>query len=276
MSGQGIAGISAGLFKIAINFWWYPNAVHNRSELMVTGVIFFGVGSLLIIGSALATIILINSYLFSYYNHFAHRPIESMDDKEIFSTSSISLTDQNDNSNIKQSTLEIFKKIKWEAGNVFFIFLLTLTIFPGFTTKIRNYIPSLSSGNNALIIITIFQLVDSVGRTLPKWIIFPKSPDNLRYPCWFRIIFIPLFFISIYTDWFPYNEISYIVMTLFSLTNGYFGTLCMMAGPNRVKISDSKTAGALMAFSLQFGIFLGVNMAIILLVIIQGPSSVLQ
>jgi len=263
MSGQGVAGILIAAFKLCINFWWYPNAAHNRSMLMVTGELFFGVSSLIVIGVALATFILMNSEFFKHYISQSNN-----------ASTSIYVID--DTIMEPPRIFPVLKKIKWDGANVFHIFLLTLTIFPGFTTKIRNYNPELSIANNNLILISIFPIIDVVGRTLPKWIIFPTSPDKLWIPTWSRVIFIPLFFICIYTDWFPYNEISYIFMVVFALTNGYFSTLCMMAGPMRVPLGESqKLAGSFMGFFLQFGIFLGVHVAIILLLIIEGPNAVI-
>jgi len=273
MSGQGFAGILAAVFKLCINFWWYTNIETSKSSLLASGLLNFGVAALVILIVAFCCFLLTKSEFYCYYSNQSSRIAVSIIDDENFMNE---IKTSPDTEIIEASSkLEVLKKIKWDAFHVFHVFLITLVLFPGFTTRIHNYDHNLIPANHALILISIFQLMDLVGRTIPKWIVFP-SADKLWLPTWLRVIFIPLFMISIYTDWFPHNAISYTVMILFALTNGYISTLLVMSGPNRVSLMDSKTAGTLMSVFLQLGIFLGVNLAMILVVILEGADSVVK
>jgi len=151
--------------------------------------------------------------------------------------------------------------------------LLSLFFFPGFITRIHNYDPNLLNMNHTLILISIWQIVDCSARVLTEWFIFPRDHDKLWIPTWLRIVFIPFVMIAVYTTWFYYNSVSYLITALVAFTHGYFGTLCMMSGPKRVLPEDSTDAGVLMAFFLQLGIFVGVNLATIVLLIIEGPRA---
>lgn len=79
----------------------------------------------------------------------------------------------------------------------------------------------------------------------------------------------------VYGSIFSNNIFPYVFMSIMALTNGYFSTLGMMNGPSRVNPREQQTAGQLMSFMLQFGIFVGVHLAMILLLIIEGPHAVI-
>lgn len=46
-------------------------------------------------------------------------------------------------------------------------------------------------------------------------------------------------------------------MLLFAITNGYFGSLCMMFGPSLVDHHQADSAGAMMVLALTVGLGLG-------------------
>jgi hypothetical protein len=48
------------------------------------------------------------------------------------------------------------------------------------------------------------------------------------------------------TVWFKNDGFPYVFMLLMGLTNGYFGSLCMMFGPSIVEAKDSEAAGSMM------------------------------
>jgi len=115
--------------------------------------------------------------------------------------------------------------------------------------------------------------VDCSGRIITRWWIFPENHERLWIPTWLRVIFIPFVIIYVYTDIFRFNALSYIITIFLAFTHGYFSTVCMMSAPKRVPDNQSTNSGILMAFFLQLGIFVGVNLATVLLLIIEGPSA---
>uniref|UniRef100_A0A6B2L5H2 Equilibrative nucleoside transporter 1 n=1 Tax=Arcella intermedia TaxID=1963864 RepID=A0A6B2L5H2_9EUKA len=264
MSGQGIAGILAGGIKLCVNFWWFTETETNKGQLTTSGVLYFGIASILIMMVFYATLALVNTDFYLYYSQRSTEIGTAVQDNDI------SVSEPFSGTTLVPTTLDVFKKIWVKAIHVFLVFFVTLTLFPGFTTKMRNYDRAhLTDGNFGVILISLFQLFDTVGRTLPTWFVFPKA-KYLPIPVWLRILlFTPLIMLSVYTDALPSNWIPYITMALFATSNGYFSTVGMMYGSSSVTISESSTAGLLMSLFLQLGVFAGVHFAMILSFIIK-------
>ena len=81
----------------------------------------------------------------------------------------------------------------------------------------------------------------------------------------FRFVFLPLFlFCNIRPEgraltWVAFeSDTAYIViMMLFSISNGYVGSICMMSGPQLVKGEEALTAANMMVACLGLGLGLG-------------------
>lgn len=81
----------------------------------------------------------------------------------------------------------------------------------------------------------------------------------------FRFVFLPLFlFCNIRPDgraltWVAFeSDTAYImIMMLFSISNGYVGSICMMSGPQLVKGEEALTAANMMVACLGLGLGLG-------------------
>jgi len=266
MSGQGIAGIIAGTLKICVNFWWFTDTGNNPNNLITAGVLYFGIASLVMIVVTFCTWALTNTQFYCYHQNqsssISVQTAPALYDGDLGISESQKLP---------PTIRGVLRKIWVEALHVWLVIGMTLFVFPGFTTLVRNYDKAnLSTANFIVILISLFQFWDTVGRTLPKWLQFGSLQRFLPIPIWLRFLFIPLFMISIYTDYFPYNSISYIVMSLFALSNGYFSTLCMMYGPVRVEPSEARIAGTLMGFFLQIGVFSGVHLAMMVMFLVEG------
>jgi len=167
----------------------------------------------------------------------------------------------------------VLRKIWLDGWNEFYVFFLTLALFPGMMAEIPAY--ETSSSWFVVLIILIFQVGDFIGRTAPRWIVFP-SRKYVWIPVLGRSVFFALFLLCISpvdkplfrSDLFPY-----VFMGFFSVTNGYFGTIAMLYGPMAVEPHERETAGALMATFQQGGIFLGIQSAIVLLYALKGESA---
>jgi len=156
---------------------------------------------------------------------------------------------------------------------VFLVLSVTLSLFPGFTAEFRNYDSAMSKGNFTGNLIVIFQVGDFIGRTLPKWFLFPPK-KYLWIVIISRIVFYPLFMLLIYTNIFfsEKNLVAYFVMIFFALSNGYWSTVGMVYGPSELDVKEQENGGYLMGFFLQFGVFIGVHLAMILLAIAGIPQ----
>lgn len=115
-----------------------------------------------------------------------------------------------------------------------------------------------------MILITLFNVFDLVGRTSPKWdsLIF-IGPKWLWVPTVLRVGFIPLFVMSLHHIVFTDDFWMYAFMSLMALSNGYLGTLAMMYGPARVGVADKERAGSVMVFFLTTGLTSGVWMGLL-------------
>ncbi|KAJ5070933.1 equilibrative nucleoside transporter [Anaeramoeba ignava] len=145
---------------------------------------------------------------------------------------------------------------KFEFG-VFFVFFVTLALFPSVITRIPSTHSDLTSSDwFAIIMITVFNFFDLIGRTLPRW--FPKifSSKVLIIVIVSRSIFFVLFVLCanklIFSD-----PLSIIFMVIFAISNGYCSSTIMMQAPHSLKPSERDLAGGLMTTFLQIGLVLG-------------------
>ena len=157
----------------------------------------------------------------------------------------------------------VFKKMWIEVLEVFWVFFVTLTIFPGLTLQIPSQFGPQFQAWFGILLIFDFQIFDYVGRTCPRWLML-FSRRTLWIPVALRTAFVLLFLLCIP----PLRVITidglpYLFMALFAWTNGYCGTLSMMFGPTRVTDREKETAGAIMGFALNLGIWAAVQFAVL-------------
>jgi hypothetical protein len=151
-------------------------------------------------------------------------------------------------SSFRARATHFFRAIVWRvrvpAFNVFFNFLVTLAIFPGVTTEMQTDRAPLKDWF-AVILVCIFSLGDFIGRAAPKWA--PLRLNNPRALTIFglcRVAFIPLFILrAVPPPRIPGDAVAYIIVALMALTNGYVGTMAMMAAPSLVEEEDRETTG---------------------------------
>jgi len=132
--------------------------------------------------------------------------------------------------------------------------------------------------NIVIILINLFTVGDFIGRSLPQFV-FP--PAFLKSHIWIfvclRFAFFPLIVFGVHTrggD--PIISSSYaplIIMVLFSLSNGYFGSYVMTVGPIGLTPKEQRLAGTMLSFFLNLGIFLGVHFSLLLKYIVTGALS---
>eukprot|EP01125_Pyxidicula_operculata_P020598 TRINITY_DN7644_c0_g1_i1.p1 TRINITY_DN7644_c0_g1~~TRINITY_DN7644_c0_g1_i1.p1 ORF type:complete len:422 (+),score=30.47 TRINITY_DN7644_c0_g1_i1:29-1294(+) len=268
MAGHGVAGVGISVLKLCLNFWWFNNSI-SSSSVISSGIIYFGLASIVMIYCSIATYALTHSDFYLFYE--THDISMNDDEKDVSSNENQSLIISEEYSQ-QVTCCGVWKKIFPDALNVFITLLITLSLFPGYTTRMRNYDETLSNENFGVILLNLFQFFDFIGRISHRFVLYPKK-KYLWIPVWSRLIFYPLVMLSVYSDYFSNNAIAYTVMILFSLSNGYLTTLGMIYGPTRVQRHENETAGVLMGFSLQVGVIAGLHIAMILLASIEGVDS---
>lgn len=178
--------------------------------------------------------------------------------------------------------MRVFNIIKIPALSVWFVFTVTIGLFPSITVlfeseqSCNNYKNRFFNDLWTPFFFLLFNLFDFIGRYSASHITFDWiNARNIWVPVVVRAIFFPLFLLCNITDTqlpviFKSDFFPIFFMILFSLTNGYFSSLCMMLGPSLTEPRDSMLAGNIMVFCLTFGLFSGASVSFLSKLIAQG------
>ncbi|XP_063932101.1 equilibrative nucleoside transporter 1 [Zophobas morio] len=165
--------------------------------------------------------------------------------------------------------LYILKKSLPQLYNVFFIFFVTLSIFPAIQANVKrsdeNFFISdkYYSGVTCFLTFNLFAMIGSYLTSLFCW----PGPKYLWIFVTLRVLYIPFFFFCNY----QLNEVErhipvyinndwayWIVAVTMGLTSGYFSSLAMIYTPRTVEDRYASTAGMFAAAALITGIFAGI------------------
>jgi len=255
MSGNGVAGIISILIRIITKVSLKGTPRDNA----LSADIYFGLAGLTMLICIVAYIALTRVPYSKYYITNFENQKQKKDQYGV-----------NDKNNVTMS--EVFKKIYLQSFNVLFTFFVTLSLFPG----VISLIPSQNNSDWFQIFqLLIFMIGDYIGRTLPRWVNLFK-PTVLWIPVVIRLVFFALFVLCVKPRIFAADYAAYIIMAVFSVTNGYCGTFSMMYGPMSVEPHEREVAGTMMSFFLNLGIFLGINFALVMLYALTGSFGLNQ
>jgi equilibrative nucleoside transporter 1/2/3 len=259
---KGVAGVAVGLIRIITKLAYGDTTVGINTSTLLYFLLAAGVETLCIV----FYFVLIRTQFARYHMAKSERPIKGEGEGETESLlAGAGLA-------AKVSVKVVLKKVFLMGFTVWSVFFVTLSMFPGMTFVI----PATASDFPhdaawfAVINIFIFQVFDFIGRTLPRWLIIIR-PRILWIFSVSRVAFGGLFILCIVPTGhpiFPSNWASFVIMALFALTNGYFGTLSMMFGPNCVEDNEKNIAGMIMSVFLQLGIFSAVLFALFILYLV--------
>ncbi|ONK72140.1 uncharacterized protein A4U43_C04F16200 [Asparagus officinalis] len=149
----------------------------------------------------------------------------------------------------------IIARTKSFGFGVFLIYVVTLSIFPGYITEdvhseaLKDWYP--------ILLITGYNVFDLIGKILPA--VFPIENANIAVSASVaRLLFYPLFFGCLHGPKFFRTEIPVTILTcLLGLTNGYFTAVLMILAPKSVPIQHSETAGIVIVLFLVLGLAAG-------------------
>jgi solute carrier family 29 (equilibrative nucleoside transporter), member 1/2/3 len=176
----------------------------------------------------------------------------------------------------------VFSLIKTPALSVWFVFTVTIGLFPSITVLFESEQACNDVSNRFFndlwtpLFFLIFNLFDFIGRWSASKVTFAcLNARNIWVPVVCRLVFFPLFLLCRIVDsQLPTVFISdawpIMFMIVFSLTNGYLSSLCMMLGPSLTDPKDSMLAGNIMVFCLTVGLFSGACLSFLSLMISQG------
>ncbi|XP_019870569.1 equilibrative nucleoside transporter 1 [Aethina tumida] len=174
-----------------------------------------------------------------------------------------------ENKGIKEKIpyLRILKNSWPQLYNVFFVFFVTLAVFPSMHSNIKSqegfFITDLYTD---ILCFLTFNVTAMLGSILPSLVTAP-GPKYLWIPVTLRVLYIPFFLFSNYqvTDvhrtlpvLFNNDWVYWFVAVTFGLSSGYFSSIGMMYAPGTVEPRYAATAGMFAAAALITGIFSGI------------------
>lgn len=174
---------------------------------------------------------------------------------------------------VKVSPLHVLGTILPYGISVFLCFFVTLGAFPAVTAQVVSTLPATTAWASKFYVpvacFLLFNIGDYVGRFLAGLIQFPRPGKSgariILFLSILRIVFIPLFlFCNLrpakrgLTSVLFESDIAYIlIMAMFSISNGYLSSMCMISGPQVVRPEEAQTAASLMVALLGLGLGVG-------------------
>jgi len=261
-SGQAIGGIFASGTNVIV-LALGATAVQSAFFCFVLSVVFLFTA---LIAYAVAT-------RTEFYQHYLGEEGTSDSEKKPEDSKLLSNGDSGPSVPIKVNPGRVLLQISPYGAAVFICFLVTLGCFPAITLQVQSTLPKESAWSSTFYVpvacFLLFNVGDYLGRFLAGLIQWPKPGKVGSFITLFlsiaRFVFIPLFlfcnirpaergltFVAFESD------VAYIIiMLLFSLSNGYIGSICMISGPQVVRGEEAQTAAGLMVALLGLGLGTG-------------------
>ncbi|XP_034952144.1 equilibrative nucleoside transporter 1 [Chelonus insularis] len=177
---------------------------------------------------------------------------------------------------------KIFKQCSPQLFNIFFIFFVTLSLFPSVQSDIKSsdpsFIETIYTGKETEKIYTdimcfvLFNVTAMIGSFITSFIQWPKK-QWLVVPVVLRVLYIPLFLLCNYKPRlvartlpiYVNNDWIYLgIAATMGLSSGYLSSLGMMYCPTMVDSRHASTAGMFAAAFLITGIFVGILFAMVM------------
>jgi len=259
-SGQAVGGIFASGTNVVV-LALGASPTQAAFFCFVLSVIFMGT-------ALIAFMVSTRSEFYKHYLGEVATSTEMPDDHKLLETS----PDHKVKIPVKVSPLSVLARI-WTFGlAVLLTFLVTLGCFPAITVRVESTAEAGEWSTKFFIPVCCFLLFnvgDYIGRFLAGLIQWPR-PGKLGgvltlFFSILRVCFIPLFLICNaapehreLTSVLLKSDTAYIIlMSLFSISNGYLGSICMINAPQVVLNEEAQTAASLMVALLGIGLGTG-------------------
>lgn len=150
---------------------------------------------------------------------------------------------------------DILGRVKWYGFGILLIYVVTLSIFPGYITEdvhskvLKDWYP--------ILLIAGYNVFDLVGKSLTAVYLLENAKIAIS-ACIARLLFYPLFLVCLHGPEFFRTEIPVTVLTcLLGLTNGYLTSVLMILAPKAVQLQHAETAGIVIVLFLVVGLAIG-------------------
>ncbi|CAG8651293.1 17361_t:CDS:2, partial [Racocetra persica] len=257
MSGQGLAGLAMSFSQIFSAFAAEPKQIQTDESSTRSAFIYFLSAFAVIFLSLISYFILIRLPLYIYHV-----------------TPNLTFVDRSiDNPLRGRSFKDTFTKIYKLIFAVAFVFCMTLSVFPSITSFIKSVAPDDTKNKfqyDYLFIplhFLVFNFGDMLGRSLPSQEVLVITDQNqIAFMSICRAIFLPILLFCnvdaglqgkrILPLLINSDLLYFLIIFLFSVSNGYIGSLAMMAGPQVAGV-ERDLAGTLMSYFLVVGLTIG-------------------
>ncbi|GLT53865.1 hypothetical protein SLA2020_271040 [Shorea laevis] len=146
-------------------------------------------------------------------------------------------------------------KIRWPAFGIFLIYLVTLSIFPGFLAE--NLESKFLGDWYPILLITMYNVADLLGKSLTA-IYLLNSIRLAAWNCIARLLFYPLFTACLHGPKWLKTEIFVVTLTfMLGLSNGYLTSVFMILAPKSVPVSEAEISAIVMVVFLGLGLVAG-------------------
>lgn len=144
------------------------------------------------------------------------------------------------------------RKIQWPAFGVLLIYIVTLSIFPGFIAE--NLESKLLQDWYPVLLITVYNVSDFLGKSFTAIYVL-KSVKRATWACTARVLFYPFFAVCLHGPKWLRSEAPFVALTfILGLTNGYLTSVIMILTPKLVPIAEAEIAAIVMILSLGIGL----------------------
>ncbi|XP_071703851.1 equilibrative nucleotide transporter 8-like [Rutidosis leptorrhynchoides] len=233
-AGNATAGLMVSILRILTK----ASLPHTQKGLRISTRIYFITSVLIVLSCIICTNLLHKLPVIKCYRNRKHIDLALTHHKSL-----------------QSSFWVVVKKIRWQVLAVFILYIVSLSIFPGYlsenveSSKFKDWYP--------IILLTMYDVGDFLGKCLTA-IYVPVRSKGAIWCCMVRLVFYPLFIGCIYGPKWMHSEFLVIVLTLIlGTSNGYLTSVLMILAPKLVPIDESEVVGIAMETFLVVGLAVG-------------------
>jgi len=151
--------------------------------------------------------------------------------------------------------LDVLNKLRSLAFSMVMIYIVTLSIFPGYLSE---NVKSVYFGDwYPVFLITTFNVGDFSGKCLTSIYVVKRS-RWVVWGCIARVLFYPLFMGCVFGPKWLRSEVPVTLLTLLlGVSNGYLTSVIMIVAPKSVPVEESNIGGIVMSLFLAIGLVVG-------------------
>lgn len=302
VAGQAMAGLAVSISNFAILYANADEQADGRLHFLrvlagnadLCAFLYFVLVFLTLIGCVVMFVLLTRMEMFRYYQNADPVPISGSEAEEAKHFNTMDTWDTESRETLLSSAdelehghgdherkqhvdlVDLAYRLRFYAATPFFVFIITLAVFPGITSAIKSVTPARGRFYRELFTpssLILFNLGDFVSRLCASW--WTTTSDwRVMSASLARIAFVPLLmvcnlqnehhqvitYVLFHSDLFPL-----VLVVGFAFTNGLLCTLALMHYPRLLRSREEKElGGTVMFFILSVGLTVGSLMSFVL------------